>query len=154
MTDKRTLVKSKPWKMTHGKSKTPLYKKWKSIKYRCLNPNCKDYPNYGGRGITLYEPWINNFELFEDYVLNNLGPLQKGYTLERINNEQGYEPGNIEWAKRKPQSRNRRNIVLSIELAAEIREAKKTCTFKELQALYPHINKSTLGNVIYKDNWK
>lgn len=95
----------------HSMSGTKIYKNWSGIKKRCYNPNCKDYPNYGGRGITMFEIWMDNFQAFYDYVstLPHFG--EKGYSLDRINNDGNYEPGNLRWATKKQQANNRRSNV-------------------------------------------
>lgn len=93
---------------THGMSKTKVYKTWLHIKKRCYNPLAHDYQYYGERGISVCSQWHDSFECFRDYVseLPNFGI--KGYSLDRIDNNGNYEPGNIRWATRKQQSRNRR----------------------------------------------
>ena len=91
----------------HGGSRTYIYNLWMNIKQRCLNSNCRDYQYYGAKGKTIYSPWIDDFESFRDYILNNLGERPaKTYTLDRIDNEGNYEPGNIRWDTKKVQSTN------------------------------------------------
>ena len=79
----------------HGKYKTREYCAWSAIKQRILNKNDKRFKDYGGRGITLYEPWINSSKLFIEYVqsLDNNDKLD--YSLDRIDNNGNYEPGNL-----------------------------------------------------------
>lgn len=93
----------------HGLSKTPTYHLWKRIKKRCLCKTNKKYKDYGGRGITIYELWINNPTMFIDYVSSLNGYMEKGLTLDRINNDGNYEPGNLRWATHIQQANNKRN---------------------------------------------
>ena len=97
---------------THGMSKATIYRKYVSIKNRCLNLKAENFPRYGGRGIKIYPEWIDNFQSFYDYVsaLPHFG--EKGYSLDRIDNNGNYEPNNLRWADRKTQGRNKRNNVL------------------------------------------
>ena len=81
-----------------------LYYTWAGMKKRCRDTQ---NPNYGGRGINVYPAWGNDFQAFYDYVskLEHFG--EKGYTLDRIDNDGNYEPGNLRWTTSKKQIRNR-----------------------------------------------
>lgn len=80
------------------------------IKSRCTSKDNANYKHYGGRGIIVYKPWLDNKQLFFDWVDGNLGvrPTPE-HTLDRINNSMGYLPGNLRWATRIEQASNRRN---------------------------------------------
>lgn len=89
--------------LKHGMRSSPEYSSWQAMKRRCLVPDDKDYPRYGGKGITVCQAWIVSFETF----YNHVGRRPLGTTLDRIDNAKGYEPGNVRWATRKDQQRNR-----------------------------------------------
>lgn len=92
-------------KRTHGQRKTRVYAAWTHMKSRCYNPNNLAYPNYGGRGILVCPEWVNDYAAFFKYVGES--PSTK-HTLDRINNDGNYEPGNVRWATKKEQGANRR----------------------------------------------
>ena len=95
----------------HGLANSKLYRIWCDIKQRCLNPNCPNYHNYGGRNISMFPNWAESFVEFYNYVSLLPHYDDENYTLDRINNDGNYEPGNVRWIKREMQSRNtRRNI--------------------------------------------
>ncbi len=85
---------------------------WQGIKQRCFNPNNKSYWNYGGRGITMFPAWVEDFQAFYDYVSQLEHFSDDGYTLDRINNNGNYEPNNLRWADKNTQDRNRRTSVI------------------------------------------
>ena len=89
--------------ITHGLSKSRIYRLWKGMIARCKYKNSPNFPNYGGRGIKVCKRW-ENFENF----LCDMGRPPEGYQLDRINNDGDYEPSNCRWVTVKDNSRNRR----------------------------------------------
>ena len=90
---------------THGKSWTAEWIIWVAMRRRCSNPNCKDWKNYGGRGITVAPEWQTDFQAFLDHVGPRPSPA---FSIDRIDNDRGYEPGNVRWATRLEQAHNQR----------------------------------------------
>jgi hypothetical protein len=88
---------------THGHARdgkrTPEYRAWGNVIDRCTNPRAKQFPHYGGRGIKVCDRWLHGeggkhpFECFYE----DLGPRPDGHSLDRINNDGNYEPGNVRW---------------------------------------------------------
>jgi hypothetical protein len=101
----KELIRSRS--ITHGRykyySKCRELESWQSAKSRCFNPKDEKYPNYGGRGITMHPDWVNDASAFLKYM----GPKPPGTSLDRIDVNRGYEPGNCRWATSKQQARNR-----------------------------------------------
>ena len=99
---------------THGKSRTPLHRVWLSIVRRCTTPSNNGYPNYGGRGILICDQWRHDIQAFYDHVTQLPDYGKKGYSIDRIDNDGNYEPGNVRWATRTEQNRNtRRNVLIA-----------------------------------------
>ena len=95
-------------KTTHGMSSSSEYESWAKLKSRCTNPNDPKFPSYGGRGIKADPRWVNSFEAF----LLDMGPKPgPGFSIDRIDNDRGYDKSNCRWADAKTQSRNRRKTI-------------------------------------------
>lgn len=96
---------------THGLSKAQEYRAWINMKLRVMSPDDISYERYKRRGITIYEPWLTSFELF----FAEIGPVPTGaterLTVDRIDNDRGYEPGNLRWATYTTQANNRSTSV-------------------------------------------
>jgi transcriptional regulator with XRE-family HTH domain len=91
----------------------PLYSTWGGIKSRCSNPDNPRYGSYGGRGITLHPPWSADFMAFATELEAQIGPRPSPkHSLDRINNDGSYVPGNVRWATATEQSRNRRSSLI------------------------------------------
>lgn len=79
---------------------------WHDMRNRCLNKNNKDFHRYGGRGITVCDRWLT----FRNFIAD-MGPRPDGLTIEREDNDRGYEPSNCRWATHKEQCRNTSNTI-------------------------------------------
>lgn len=94
----------------HGGANTAIYSRWCSMKDRCCNPNNPSYHNYGGRGITICDEWVKDFEAFRTWAYEN--GYRPNLTLERIDNNKGYSPDNCRFISNARQQRNRRKTVM------------------------------------------
>jgi hypothetical protein len=93
---------------THGQAKGDTYRVWQGIQQRCHNEKNTNYWRYGARGIRVCDQWRQSFETF----LADVGERpSRAYSLDRIDNDKGYEPGNVRWATRDQQRRNMRSNV-------------------------------------------
>jgi len=96
--------------------KHSFYVRWKNIKSRCCNPNCKAYKDYGGRGISICQEWLmfKNFEkdMYQSFCKAVSNKLLKEVTIDRIDNSKGYFKENCTWATHKQQSLNRRKSLV------------------------------------------
>ncbi len=87
-----------------------LYCAWKHMKERCYSKNCKDYKNYGERGIVVCEEWKNDYLSFKKWSLAN--GYAPSLTLDRIDVDGNYDPSNCRWTTWKEQANNKRNLRL------------------------------------------
>ena len=116
----------------HGLSRHEHFPRWRNMIQRCENPDNPKYPRYGGRGITVCDAW-HDVRNFIDYLESELGPRPSGYSLDRIDNDGNYEPGNLRWASPSLQCANQSRFLtvgppipgahakLSAEQVSEIR---------------------------------
>ena len=96
---------------THGKYHAPEHNSWSNMIQRCTNPRNRKFYAYGARGITVCDRWLTSFENFLTDMGSRPGPE---YSIERVENDKGYEKANCKWATRTEQQRNtRRNRTLT-----------------------------------------
>jgi hypothetical protein len=126
----------------HGKFGSKIYSTWSHIKQRCEDCNSPAYKNYGGRGITVYDKWSRSFMEFYNYIGD---PPFDGASIDRIDNNKGYIPGNIRWANMITQGNNRRDNV-------RLTYNNKTMTLAEWSR-YRNIKFQTLYARLYKYKW-
>lgn len=103
---------SKETKEKHGLCNSRLYEIYYGIKKRCLNKNSKSYKDYGGRGISICNDWLDQdvgFVNFYNWAISN--GYKDNLTLDRINTNGNYEPSNCRWVSKKEQSNNKRNNI-------------------------------------------
>jgi hypothetical protein len=139
---------------THGLHGHLLYPTWRGMLARCYNEANPDYPNYGGRGISVCPRWHDVAAFIEDieYIL---GPRPEGKTLDRIRNGLGYKPSNVRWATWPEQARNQRRSKLSEIDVREIHRLWLTgeWTKTALAAKYS-VTRTSVFLIVSGKNWK
>jgi hypothetical protein len=120
----------------HGQSRTVEHQAWLRMKSRCYNKKSPDYPDYGGRGVTVCKRWLDSFKDF----LADIGQCPPGHSLDRIDPHGNYEPGNCRWLPVGEQIDNRRNTIM-VEYKGQLKPLRVWC--KELnmpyRTVYPRI---------------
>lgn len=94
----------------HGKSGTNIYLRWRSMLHRCLDKTNKRYTDYGGRGITVCDEWLN----FSNFYSDMGDPPSKSHQIDRIDNNKGYCKENCRWVTNSQNSRNKRDTVMVV----------------------------------------
>lgn len=142
-------------RIKHGDARcsgtSKAYRCWCHVKERTSNPKCKNWHNYGGRGITMFPAWMESFQEFYSYVGT---PPTAGHSIDRFPDMNGnYEPGNVRWATAKEQAQNRRGLVLSEEVAAKIRQLKSDGWKMVKISRYLGVTYASVKHVIHNGTW-
>lgn len=126
----RTTIGARSLKHGHsiGFKKSRTAAAWRNAKTRCFNKGHAKYPAYGGRGITMCPEWANDFTAF----LRDMGECPDGLTLDRINVDGNYEPGNCRWADQIMQDNNKRASIKVGALPLKGFAAEKGLSYKNL----------------------
>lgn len=129
----------------------PEYKCWCHMIYRCENPKSKSFLNYGGRGIKVDPVWRKSFQSF----LEHIGPRPSNkYSVERMENDGHYEPGNVRWATKAEQNRNKRGVKMSHAAAKEARSyAEQGVDLSDI-AVFFGVHKNTARAAIKQSSWQ
>ena len=109
-----------------GTRKPPEFTTWQGMIRRCHSPLDRGYENYGGRGIKVCDAWRESFDAFLEYMGPRPSPK---HSIDRIDNDKGYEPGNVRWATTFEQSSNRR-CVKTLTLGGETRPVPEWARLK------------------------
>ena len=105
---RRKTIKDTSPGTSHGLTSHPLYNRWKLMKARCYNTNNPRYNDWGGRGIKVCNEWLSDAEKYIKYTELLDNAMLDGYTVDRIDNDGNYEPGNIKWSTKSEQNLNQR----------------------------------------------
>lgn len=129
--------------MKHGLRQTRIYGIWNGMLQRCYNPNRPKYKDYGARGIGVCEEWRHNFKAFYDWAMAN--GYNDNLTIDRKNNDKGYEPSNCRWITIADQSYNK-STSKYITYRGETRTVAEWAKIKNIKIC-------TLWMRLYKSNW-
>ena len=133
----------------HGRSNDPTYLIWMSIKHRCYSKYNKSFRNYGGRGIIMCDRWKNDFSAFAA----DMGDRPSGKSIDRIDVNGNYEPGNCRWATPSEQARNRRLGLKQADVEA-IKSARASgAKLSELAARFG-VAESTVSRIANGATWR
>ena len=139
----------RPLFVRDGRRSHSAHGSWYGMKKRCQNPEHSDYRNYGGRGISVCAAW----EDFWVFVLD-MGERPVGLSIDRIDNNGNYEPGNCRWASAEEQNRNKRSNKLDPTKVREIRALYGAGDHlqRELAEQFG-VSESQIGRVVNRERW-
>lgn len=120
---------------------------------RCYNPDDLGFPNYGARGIAVCPEW-RDLAAFCAWMDANLGPCPEGMSLDRINNDGNYEPGNVKWSTQPEQIHNSRSAKLTMAAAAQIRTRHAAGESQGALARAYGVSRSAIRLVIIGETWR
>lgn len=135
---------------THGMRGTRTYVSWLDARKRCHSPQNKRYAYYGGRGIAVCDQWRDSFESF----LADMGECPPGLTLERLDNNKGYEPGNCVWATKEQQARNRRCNKATPDIVRQIRARDAAGEPRKALAAEYGMALSNVQAIVSRQTWR
>lgn len=125
---------------THGHCNNRLYRTWQNMKGRCYNSHSTRYKDYGGRGITVCDEWLHDFQPFYDWAMAN--GYDDNLTIDRIDVNGDYEPNNCRWTTSKEQANNtRRNRLITYNGKTQTVQQWADETGISYNALLARINK-------------
>lgn len=129
--------------------KTPTFETYRAMITRCENRRQARFNQYGGRGVTVCPRWRQSFEAF----LADMGERPDGMTIDRIDNDRGYEPGNCRWATASEQTRNQRRTKLTPDLVREIVVGAYSAMKQKDVAALLGIAQTTVSEVRRGESW-
>lgn len=146
--DPSDLIKSK-------KGEHYLRTTWRSMKGRTTNPKSTSYKRYGGRGITMDKEWLLSFSSFKKYIMENLGERPTGHSIDRIDNNGNYEPGNVRWAAPVTQRQNNSALIFDQAMAevAFILYHKYKRKQSQIARFFGLSNPTTVRNIVWGNAW-
>lgn len=138
-------------RQTHGEAanKSPEWRTWVGMRKRCLTETDKAYRHYGGRGINICARW----SAFENFLADMGRKPSPDHSIDRIDNDGNYEPGNCRWATRLEQSRNKRTTILSEDVAIQIRELANSGVSKAEISRSLNVHYSSVKQVAARRQW-
>jgi hypothetical protein len=116
---------------------------------RCTNEKCEEWARYGGCGIKVCDRWMR----FDDFLADMGRRPSRAYTLDRVDNDRGYEPGNVRWADAKTQARNKRSVALNTVSVCLMRHMRaRKAQLADIAHAFG-VSVPTACNVTRRDTW-